>query len=134
MTPSDSQSVEHLCEDEAEGTAAKGKAPEKATRQPPPQPRLEAFDFSIDFGEPYTLVSYRDEPHDVDVEAFLRALYRLPDLGTVSRLTIRRAPNSYINMLGPSRVLDRLGELIEGWVGLVGAIPCVSLPLSQMSE
>ena len=89
---------------------------------PTPLPRLESFDFSIDFTEPYTLVSYRDGPHSTDVASFLRSLSLLPSLGTVSRLTIRRAPNSYLNMLGPSQVLDRLGEVVEGWVGLVSSI------------
>ena len=81
-------------------------------------PRLEKFDFAIDFP---TLAPTADK--DADVARFCeRALRALPRLGTVRHLTVRKAQHSYLTLPGPMAVLECLGEVVEGWTGLVSTI------------
>lgn len=77
--------------------------------------RLESFDFRLDFMNiaPNTL--------SPDVDAFCAALSLLPTIGTVQHLTVRRAPNAYINLPGPMHILETLGGVIEDWGSLVSA-------------
>ena len=78
--------------------------------------RLASFDFCLDF------MNIAPDTLGPDVDAFCLALQLLPTLGSVQHLTVRRAPNAYINLPGPTHILDTLGAIIEDWKSLVSSV------------
>lgn len=103
------------------GSAGSSRSASRSRRAEAYRPRLESFDFLVDFVTPpgANAPNGIDVSHGGQVGQFCAALALLSKLGSVRHLTVRKASSSYLNTRGPAYVLDWLGSVVEGWDSLV---------------